>query len=177
MEQDNPFGKLMSPGAVIASYALSAFLLLMGLMILYNVWAAKNAASSWAKTEAKVVRTYVETSGGKGRIYNTFIKYAFEANGVTYTSGRTEVYWDDYYRNSADATAAMENGYPIGKTIVVYYDPAAPRRSSLGPAGAPPISPAFLFFALAAAMAYFPTWARRQRSWQQGQGAGSSAQH
>ena len=94
--------------------------------------AAKQAAQSWSSTMGTVLSSSVQTRH-TARSHSIFpvIVYQYEVNGKTYQSQTIKA--GDRFMNirvigEAEATVAR---YPIGASVMVYYNPANPAESAL----------------------------------------------
>lgn len=88
--------------------------------------AASKASVNWPATEGRItaawIETYVDTSDGSNSTVLR-INYGYRVDGQEYTSGRPAFgFWD----------ASLED-YPVGKRVLVYYDPRHPNQAVLEP--------------------------------------------
>ena len=90
------------------------------------------AAQTWSSTMGTVLSSSVQTRP-TGRSHSTFpvVVYQYEVNGKTYQSQTIKA--GDQFMNirvigEAQATVAR---YPIGASVMVYYNPENPAESAL----------------------------------------------
>lgn len=80
--------------------------------------------------------------------YYTYITYSYSANESLYGSPELEVNRQKIYFSEDGAREDLQERFPIGKNMDVYYNPSNPSESSLGLAGAPsPLVPIVFFLA------------------------------
>ena len=129
--------------------------LVMGLIFLNDFRYALAAQKTWAPaagrvTESKVIRYRSRRSSS----YSTFISYAYGAYDTRYSSGLLELNKYKLYFGEGSAQADLQDHFPVGKNIDVYYNPSHPSESSLGLAGVPGLAIPIIFFLLAAGAVY-----------------------
>ena len=94
--------------------------------------AVKQAAQTWSSTMGTVVSSSVQTRH-TGRSHSTFpvVVYQYEVNGKTYQSQMIkagEQFMNIRVIGEAQTTVTR---YPIGASVMVYYNPENPAESAL----------------------------------------------
>ncbi|MGC1376233.1 MAG: DUF3592 domain-containing protein [Anaerolineales bacterium] len=105
------------------------------LIIVIQQWLMTSASANWPTTQGKVVSS--NTQACHNRLapddYETKISYQFSISGKLYTSSDVSFPGDQYMGcGHAQEIAAQ---YPVGKSVIVYYDPMNPQDSVLHPGG------------------------------------------
>ena len=92
-------------------------------------------STAWPSTPGEVVASAVEHESHDGsRSYRTAISYRYRVDGTLYTSEHVSFgyiftqSWDSR-RLARDRSA----GYPVGRAVAVFYNPAAPQIAALEP--------------------------------------------
>ena len=129
------------------------FLLLFSglvLIIVIQQWLTSSASTNWPTTKGKVVSSSTQVCHHRlaPDDYETKISYQFSIGGKLYSSSIISFPGDQYMGcGHAQEIAAQ---YPIGTSVIVYYDPADPQDSVLHPGGSDFIGLAgFLLFFVA----------------------------
>jgi hypothetical protein len=94
--------------------------------------AARQAAKSWSSTIGTILMSTVQTRR-TGRSHSTYpvVVYQYEVNGKSYQSQTIkagEQFFNVRVMGQAQTTAAR---YPVGASVMVYYNPANPAESAL----------------------------------------------
>ena len=142
-------------GSAWRYYLVAALALALGLIFLNDFRYALAAQKTWTPaagrvTESKVVRYHSRNSTS----YSTYISYAYGANESIYGSGQLEINKHKLYFSEDSAQEDLQDHFPIGKNIDVYYNPSNPSESSMGLAGATSIAVPLVFFLLAFGAVY-----------------------
>ncbi|MDP2866278.1 MAG: DUF3592 domain-containing protein [Elusimicrobiota bacterium] len=151
MQSTRPAG---APGGSAWGYYLVAGLAaVMGLVFLNNFRQALVAQKTWTPaagrvTESKVVRYRSRRSTS----YSTFINYSYAAGGAIYGAGPLEINRSKIYFSEGSAEEDMQENFPPGKSLDVYYNPSNPHESSLGLPGASGLVAPILFFLFSAGL-------------------------
>jgi len=88
--------------------------------------------SRLTSAEGIIVSSSTYTSESKHTIYYHYnIEYEFNVNGRYYLSN--EITFSGEYSNHHEETRGYLSKYPIGKKVIVYYDPQDPNFSVLEP--------------------------------------------
>lgn len=129
----------------IAAWLFALVWFVIAAVIVRAAWRALRAAQEsrrWVPVQGRVVKAWVESKirhvanggeGGSRRLYWARVRYAFEVEGMQ----RTGTYW-----TAADASGVTRWGscrgaerrvrrYPVGRDLLIYFDPADPSRSAL----------------------------------------------
>ena len=99
----------------------------------WNILQNAKASSSWPTAEGTVTAsdvTYSSSADG-GESNSPEISYQYTTNNVGYES-HTIKFGENSYSSRRKAEG-IASGYPIGKKVIVYYDPQEPERSVLEP--------------------------------------------
>jgi hypothetical protein len=147
-----PVAKLRS----VWGYYLTAALLAALALIFLNDWRYALAAQKrWMPAAGRVTESRVEVHHGRrSDSYSTFIAYVYSANEALYGSGTRELNRYKLYFSEDAAQKDLDRHFPLGRNIDVYYNPSDPAESSLGLAGAPPLSSPIIFLLLAVGAIY-----------------------
>ena len=94
-------------------------------------------SSGWPATEGKIVRSWVKTSTSWDSDYRTrttayypAVQYEYTVLGKTYTGSRISFGGTAGKSTRRAAEAALE-GYPVGASVTVYYNPHNPQDAVL----------------------------------------------
>jgi hypothetical protein len=104
--------------------------------ILWLSWQYSLAVESmrWPRARGKVLKAWVERSDNEYAYYSPRVEYAYEVDGVAYSSKTIWLTGDrSMLRGRAERMAAR---YPVGDSVEVRYDPKKPTRATLKPGGA-----------------------------------------
>jgi|SRR5262245_11370684 len=86
--------------------------------------------ASLRSAEGKIISSSMYTSRGNRKTYYHYsIEYEFTVNGKSYRSD--EITFNDNYSLHQEFAQTYTNKYPVGKMVVVYYDPYDPSFSVL----------------------------------------------
>ncbi len=140
-------------GSAWGYYLIAAFAAAMGLIFLNDFRNALTAQRTWTPaagrvTENKVVRYHSRRSTS----YSTYINYSYAADGVIYAAGPLEINKAKLYFSEGSAEEDLQENFPQGKSLDVYYNPAKPSQSSLGLPGASGLAAPIVFLLLAAGL-------------------------
>ena len=142
---------LVKPGRSVWMYYLCAVcVFLLGMAFLNDFRYALAAQKRWTPAAGRVAANEVVVHyGRRSTSYNTYISYAYNANGSIYGSPQIEVNKQKIYFSEDGARKDLQEHFPTGKSLDVYYNPANPSESSLGLAGAPSLFVPLIFFLVA----------------------------
>jgi len=134
-------------------YLVAALAAVMGLIFLNDFRRALDAQRNWTPasgrvTESKVVRYHSRRSTS----YSTYVSYSYAAGDALYGAGPLEVNKYKLYFSEGGAEEDMQDNFPQGKSLDVYYNPSNPSESSLGLPGAPGLAVPIVFFLLSAGL-------------------------
>ena len=107
----------------------------MFVMAMVSLQRAKNSAF-WRSTNgkilsAKIVQSERSSSGqGKETVYTPKISYTYTVNDQEYISERIKI-MSDYSSSSIKAVQKIIQKYRPDSEVMVYYDPAKPKRAIL----------------------------------------------
>lgn len=140
-------------GSVWGYYLVAGLAAVMGLVFLNNFRQALVAQKTWTPaagrvTESKVVRYHSRRSTS----YCTYISYSYAAGGAVYGAGPLEINKSKYYFSEDSAEEDLQDNFPPGKSLGVYYNPSNPYESSLGLPGAMGLIAPILFFLFSAGL-------------------------
>ncbi|MDD2804188.1 MAG: DUF3592 domain-containing protein [Elusimicrobiales bacterium] len=136
-------------------YFAALFLGVMGLIFLNDFRYALAAQQRWTEAAGRVTENKVTVRRSRrSTSYSSYISYTYNAGGTLYGAGPVELYKHKLYFSEGGAWEDLENNFPEGKSIDVYYNPENPGQSSLGLAGAPGAAVPVVFFLLAFAAFY-----------------------
>jgi hypothetical protein len=132
-------------GALIAA----SFAILIGLMIVFGAWRSYRlgqAAFGWRQTSGAVIESsLIEREGNvsDAQRYDTnreLIQQAYAANLIARIVYRFTVNGKEYTGQAVGAVAATEKHlqekYPVGKSVSVFYNPASPQECVADPSSA-----------------------------------------
>jgi hypothetical protein len=137
-------------------YGVALILAVMALVNLNDFRYALAAQKRWAQSAGRVTASEVVTHHGRhSTSYSTFVSYAYAAGSSVYNAGPLELNKFKFYLTEGGAQADLDEHFPRGKSLTVYYDPSNPSASSLGLAGAPSLAVPFALFLLAWGAVYF----------------------
>jgi hypothetical protein len=113
--------------------------ILVGVLLLLFVtqqWILGYASLTWKTTQGKITTSEAIACSRK---YNRFgsqasIVYKYSVNGVLYSSNNITFTFDSLTPSCGNAEKIMTQ-YPLGKSVLVYYDPKNPAKSVLRPGG------------------------------------------
>jgi len=122
--------------------ALCALVIAGALVVALGVgpyqWIRARKQAAWPTVEGRIVRTDVEERrGGKGNRlrYLPVLEYAYVVAGREWTSSTFSSGGMEKFRDLEDAQA-VQRQYPLGRRVLVHYDPDAPGEAVLEPAPA-----------------------------------------
>ena len=145
------FNKTRS-GVIDASIA-GAIVALIGVVLCLQIGKAQLAEMSWVRTKATVTSSDLSCHYSRGgESCNAYISYAYTTmDGYDYGSSNVEVLGGNIF--SFGIRGQLNDRYPQGRLITVYYNPRNPARSSLGTADTP--NPLIAFFMLILGLVMF----------------------
>lgn len=136
-------------------YLAALFLAVMGLIFINDYRYALAAQQRWTEAAGRVTENKVTVRRHRrSTSYNSYISYSYNAAGTLYTAGPVELYKHKLYFSEGGAWEDLEDHFPEGKSIDVYYNPENHGESSLGLAGSPGLLVPLVFFVLAGAAFY-----------------------
>ena len=109
-----------------------------GLLLIFftQQWFMGYASLHWQTTEGKIV-TSEAFRCHRRRLpdgYQAKIVYEYTVKGVLYSSDTITFTTDWFYAGCGDAEKTMSE-YPLGKHVLVHYDPESPENAVLQPGG------------------------------------------
>ena len=121
---------------VLAVSPMAAGLLMIGAAVRTLIVAPRT--DSWPSVAGKITKaSYLQrtqSTGNRKSIehYYPSWEYSYEVDGERYTSDRIRLLtFDQSYETEAEAMARATSLYPVGKEVVVFYDPDAPASAVL----------------------------------------------
>lgn len=141
-------------GSVWGYYLVAGLAAVMGLVFLNNFRQALVAQKTWLPaaegrvTENKVVGYHSRRSSS----YCTYISYTYAAGGTIYGAGPLEINRSKYYFSEGSAGEDLQENFPVGQSLDVYYNPANPGESRLGLPGVSGLVSPVLFFLFSAGL-------------------------
>jgi hypothetical protein len=106
--------------------------------IVFLVWGLpplkySKASANWPSVQGTITKSEIETWRREGKsYYQPDIVYTYEVNSKKFTSSKVTVGNPPSDSNMSPAKR-LQNEYPVGKKVDVYYDPEAPASSALKP--------------------------------------------
>lgn len=135
------FGTAGPGGSIWGYYLAAAFIFAMGMIFLNDFRYALAAQKRWTPAAGRISENKVVCyRSRRSTSYHTYISYSYSANESLYGSRELEVNKQKLYFSEDGAREDLQEHFPIGKNMDVYYNPYNPSESSLGLAGAPIIS-------------------------------------
>lgn len=123
-------------GGCLSSIFSMGIFLLIGVGLTFWGWTIlqnARASASWPTADGKVTKSEVtrSTDAEGSDSYSPEVTYTYSVNNTGFSNDTIKFGENSYgSRNKANGIAA---GYPIGKSVTVYYDPEKPERSVLEP--------------------------------------------
>jgi len=114
----------------------SLFILIGG--IVFFMWGLpplkySNASKTWPSVPGEITRSELETYRKDGKTqYLPDIAYKYNVDGKDYSSSKVTV-GDPPFTGSISPAKRIQNYYPVGKNVDVFYDPEVPSSSALRP--------------------------------------------
>ena len=113
--------------------------ILVGVLLLLFVtqqWILGYASLTWQTTQGKITSSKAIPCSRK---YDRFgsqasIVYKYSVNSVSYSSNNITFTFDSLAPSCGNAEKIMTQ-FPLGKSVIVYYDPKNPEKSVLRPGG------------------------------------------
>lgn len=140
-------------GGAWGYYLVAAFAAAMGVIFLNDFRNALTAQRTWTPAAGRVTENKVVTyRGRRSTSYSTYINYSYAADGVIYGAGPLEINKAKLYFSEGSAEGDLQENFPPGKSLSVYYNPSNPYESSLGLPGASGLAAPIIFFLLAAGL-------------------------
>ena len=141
------FGTGYTGRGVWGYYLTAAFIFALGMIFLNDFRYALAAQKRWTPAAGRITEGVVRVYRGRhSTSYSTYISYAYSAYDTRYGSGQLEVNKAKLYFSEDGAREDLQDHFPVGKNLDVYYNPSNPSESSLGLAGAPgPLIPLVFF--------------------------------
>jgi len=92
-----------------------------------------NISKSWPSVPGTITKTEIDIWRNDGKThYQPDIVYAYTVGGKKYSSSKITV-GDPPLDNNVTKAKRLQAEYPVGKDVVVYYDPELPESSALQP--------------------------------------------
>ena len=92
-----------------------------------------NESKTWPSVQGTVTKSEVGSYLKNGKNYSRAnIEYNYKVDDKTFTSYKITV-GDPPHVNNISKAKQMQQKYPVGTTVSVYYDPEAPDSSALKP--------------------------------------------
>lgn len=140
-------------GGVWGYYLVAGLAAVMGLVFLNNFRQALVAQKTWTRaagrvTESKVVGYHSRRSSS----YCTYISYSYAAGGAIYGAGPLEINRSKYYFSEGSAEEDLQENFPVGQSLEIYYNPSNPHESRLGLPGASGLISPIIFFLFSAGL-------------------------
>lgn len=138
-------------GAYAIAFFLASLLMLGGaLFFASEVWESRSSAA-WPHATGVIVASYTEKTCGGARTtlrWEAKVRYEYRVEGRAYVGGRVtnmRIYCD---RNRDGAIGWLQNHFPRGKVVEVYYDPSDPEAAFLHPGVVSKMDVAMIFATL-----------------------------
>ncbi|MBN1581564.1 MAG: DUF3592 domain-containing protein [Anaerolineae bacterium] len=93
--------------------------------------AVRQVSQDWPSVTGEVIKSRVEVMGGERTTVRPRIVYKYTVDGQQYQGDQIRAgdkFWS--VRRSQDAYKLIDH-YPVGATVVVYYNPVDPAESAL----------------------------------------------
>jgi len=106
--------------------------------IVFFVWGVpplqySKQSAGWPSVQGTITKSEIETWRRDGKTYyQPNIVYAYEVNGKKLTSSKVTV-GDPPSQTNMSPAKRIQNEYPVGSAVHVYYDPEAPASAALKP--------------------------------------------
>lgn len=119
-------------GAVVI-LGVGLVFLTVALVLLWKCWATE----SWTETTGEITVSRVaeeskhDAEHGTRTFYRARIAYSYEANGTSYEAMKVRRY--DLQSTSRERVKVIQERYPVGVQVVVFYNPENPRQAVLEP--------------------------------------------
>lgn len=140
-------------GGVWGYYLVAGLAAVMGLVFLNNFRQALAAQKTWTRAAGRVTENKVVSyRSRRSSSYCTYISYSYAAGGSIYGAGPLEINKSKYYFSEGSAEEDLQENFPPGKSLDVYYNPSNPYESSLGLPGATGLISPILFFLFSAGL-------------------------
>jgi hypothetical protein len=92
-----------------------------------------NTSKSWPTVPGTITKSEIDTWRSDSKThYQPDIVYAYSVDGKKYTSSKITV-GDPPLDNNVTPAKRLQAEYPVGKEVVVYYDPELPGSAALKP--------------------------------------------
>ena len=92
-----------------------------------------STSKSWPTVPGTITKSEIDIWRSDSKThYQPDIVYAYSVNGKKYTSSKITV-GDPPLDNNVTPAKRLQAEYPVGKEVVVYYDPEVPASSALKP--------------------------------------------
>ncbi|MDX2415310.1 MAG: DUF3592 domain-containing protein [Bacteroidales bacterium] len=92
-----------------------------------------STSKSWPTVPGAITKSEIDIWRSDSKThYQPDIVYAYSVNGKKYTSSKITV-GDPPLDNNVTPAKRLQAEYPVGKEIIVYYDPELPESSALEP--------------------------------------------
>lgn len=106
--------------------------------IVFFVWGLpplkySKESSQWPSVSGKIIKSEIDSWRREGKsYYQANIVYNYEVDGKKYTASKVTV-GDPPSGTNMSPARRIQDEFPVGKDVVVYYDPEAPVSAALKP--------------------------------------------
>ncbi len=109
--------------------AIGAALTIWGVFIVQNA----RASANWPGTPGQITESAIDvtTDAESDPSYSPQVAYTYQVNGTFYEGYRIK-FGENTYSSEREALEIL-GMYPVGQTVMVYYDPADPDNTVLEP--------------------------------------------
>lgn len=140
-------------GSVWGYYLVAGLAAVMGLVFLNNFRQALVAQKTWVPAVGRVTENKVVSyRSRRSSSYCTYISYSYAAAGAIYGAGPLEINKSKYYFGEGSAEEDLQENFPVGQSLDVYYNPSNPYESRLGLPGVTGLVSPVLFFLFSAGL-------------------------
>ena len=89
------------------------------------------ASKNWPVAKGTIVRAWVSSGSFRGnKEYYPEVNYVYEVGNARFYSDRIELGNDNSCNNQKEAETMLRE-YPVGASVIVYYDPYNPEKAVL----------------------------------------------
>jgi hypothetical protein len=113
----------------ISIFLLGAVTAVIGFRQILFAWSMRHWPAAEGEVRSSSVLELRSARAGSSRLYRPEILYAFTVDGMEYTGVRRTLYAINC--GGSDSPAKVVAQYPVGRRVMVYYDPVNPRESIL----------------------------------------------
>lgn len=114
---------------------LITILIIIGIVVipaLYFIRKESIESKNWPMTKGKIIEAKLDYSTTATKLtfcYEPKISYEYNVNGISYTS--TDIYIGSYHCGGLEKAQSVLNRYPVGKEVMVFYNPGNPLEAVL----------------------------------------------